>query len=86
MRLALGGFVPLPWRRKCLLMTQSGHRRVHAARWRFWAGAAKTSTGLFVIADAAALVVDLCNKGLFGNRLSRSGLREVIVYREDSSS
>src|SRR6476469_6643706 len=41
---------------------------------------------LFVIADAAALVVDLCNKRLFGNRLSRSGLREVIVYREDSSS
>ena len=46
----------------------------------------RNSAGLFVIADAAALVVDLCNKGLFGNRLSRSGLREVIVYREDSSS
>jgi hypothetical protein len=41
--------------------------------------------GLFVIADAAALVANFCNKGLFRNRLSRSGLREVIVYREDTS-
>ena len=41
--------------------------------------------GLFVIADAAALVANFCNKGFFGNRLGRSGLREVIVHREDIS-
>jgi hypothetical protein len=41
--------------------------------------------GLFVIADAAALVANFCNKGLFRNRLGRSGLREVIVHREDTS-
>src|SRR5262249_16532751 len=48
-------------------------------------GAAKTSAGLFVIADGAALVADLCNKGLFGDRLSRSRLREAIVHRQDAA-
>ena len=48
-------------------------------------GAMQTSAGLFVIADAAALVADFRHKGLLGNRLGRSGLREVIVHRVDAS-